>query len=309
MAAKGKKNNLNTYNGNMSFPYAALPTLRQQPGISPYAPKQQLQRSKKSSGKKRKKVDPNRKYRLEKEKRIRKGRDYFFVMRKFVCFLVFILFAVCLGVFALGYLNILPDYVSLFVEPDYTPKDERFTENEEGVLVEVEDKSAHYSAMDPISGFIKKMFGMENILGPSQKYDSMVEKAESGATDMITSMILTYFPIAMVLYILTALISMIKAFLAMFGKRIYRLFGLSAIWMIIFGAVTAIGGMASNLPPESALNFGEIVPFLMSYLTRMTNAGPQTAAGFGLFALLGVPVIIIILSMFMKRKVPYSIFD
>ena len=255
---------------------------------------------------KRKKVDPNKKYRLEKDKRIKKGRDYFFVMRKFVCFLLFLLFTASIGLFAVGYLNLVPEYTSLYVEPDYTPEEERITEDEEEPYV---DQSEHFTTVDPIFGFLKSTFGLD--LGPSPKYDQMAEQAEVGYEDIVASIAVTYFPVAVALYIIAALVSMIKAFLAMFGRRIFRLFGLSAIWMLIMAGVVILGGTASNLSLDASMDYSQIVPFLTSALIAPSDpaTAPQTAAGFGLLAMVLLPVLILILSLFAKKKVPFSIFD
>lgn len=327
MAVKGKNNkNSNAYDGNaMSFPpYASLPSVRQTG--SPLSREELMQRKqqnpklngkkkavnnkyKTAGGKKRKKADLNRKRRLEKEKRIRKGRDYFYVMRKLVCFIMFLLFALCIGLFAVGYLGIMPEYTSLFVEPDYTPQAERLdTEDEEGNLIPYEDKSEHFSSVDPIFGFLKKTLGGMD-LGDSPKYDAISGKVEAGVADMISKIVMTYFPIALLLYIIVALISMVRAFLGMFGKRIYRLFGLSAFWMILLMLIVIIGGVASNMPVEQNLDFGQIVPFLTSAILPSDGTGPTTAAGYGLLAMVALPLVILLLSIFNKKKVPYSIFD
>lgn len=252
-------------------------------------------------------VDSSKRSRKEKEKRIKKGRDYFFVMRKMVCFLMFLLFTICIALFAVGYINLVPEFSSLYVEPDYTPLEERTIEDEEtGEIIEKPDMSVHFTTVDPIFGFIKKITGKD--IAPSPKYDKMAEMVEVGVSDMISSLAMTYYPIAMVLFIIIALISMIKAFLAMFGKRVFRLFGLSSFWMIVFAFVVVIAGVASNMPTDVNLDFTQIVPFLMSALTRPLD-GPTTAAGIGLLAMLILPVITLILSMFSKKKIPYSIFD
>lgn len=272
-------------------------------------------RSQAEPNKRKKKVDPNKQYRLDKEKRIRKGRDYFYVMRKVVCFVLFLLFAANIALFALSYLQVLGDdfnpFIAFFVEPDYTPVEERISEEVDDEIIDYQDQSVYFTFTDPIFGFIKKMTGKDLGLGESPKYDEMMVKVEYGMADSISPIVITYFPIAMILLVIIALISTIKAFLAMFGKRVYRLFGLNAILMLIFTIIVIIGGVASNMRIEQALDFSQIVPFLTAGILPVADASvaPTTAAGFGLLALLILPIIILILSFFTKKKVPYSIFD
>lgn len=273
-------------------------------------------------GKKKKRQDPNRIYRREKEKRIRMGRDYFFVMRKFVCFLMFLLFAVCIGLFVVGYMDLFPQYTSLYTEPDYTPIEERLDEDVDGVLVPYKDKSKFFTTFDPIFGIIKKIpLDFLADIGASPKYQEMAVEAEGGNGDMLSSMVLTYYPIALILFIVIALINMFKALLGMFGRRVYRMFGFSAIWMIICAAVVMLAGVALNMPTEqSTIDFAKLLPFLTDGFLQYTKpvpfiaslmaplAGPN-AAGIGLLAMVLLPLILFILSIFARKKVPYSIFD
>lgn len=263
-----------------------------------------------NDSRKKRKKDPNSAYRREKDKRIKKGRNYFFVMRKGVCLFMFLLFAVCIGLFVVGYLNLFPEYTSLYAEPDYTPKEERVQQEIDGVLVDYVDQSKHFTTIDPIFGIIKKIpVAFLQDLGASPKYNEMAAKAEGDNTDLVSSIALTYFPIALILFIIIALINMVKAFIALFGRRIYRMFGFSAIWMIIFAAVAAIAGLALNMPTEqAALDYAKIVTFFTDFLLKPAGGG-QNAAGFGLLAMVALPVIILILSIFAKKKVPFSIFD
>lgn len=321
MAAKGKNDKKPSARGNaMSFPpYAARPMTPRPYGCAPmnrpHPPRPNVNAKVDNKNTKSKKDDPNKKYKLEKEKRIKKGRDYFFVMRKSISFIMFLLCLICVALFAVGYLNMMPQYTSLYVEPDYTPQAEREVEldeegnpltDEEGNLIEYRDKSQYYTTVDPIFGFMKKFFNLE--IGESPKYDQMAISIETGVADMISNIAMTYYPIALVLFLIVALITMIKAFLGMLGKRIYRLFGLSAFWMLIFALVVVIGGVASNMPPDQNLDFAQIVPFLTATL-KSPETPPVTAAGFGLLAMVALPLIILILSIFSKKKIPYSIFD
>lgn len=102
------------------------------------------------------------------KKNRRKEREYFFIMRRGVCFTMMILALVWVAVFALNYLNILPEYTSFLAQPDLTPLDERLdvetgeTDEEGNVIVEsYVDKTAYVSFMDPIFGALKSLIGLE----------------------------------------------------------------------------------------------------------------------------------------------------
>lgn len=326
MAAKKIKKNAPSANGNRTsaqFSRGCTSPMTASGGRRPLTREQILAQQRNSNAmnkkamakRRKKKVDPNKKYRIEKQKRIKKGRDYFFVMRKFVCFVLFLLFTVNIALFAVSYLDILPaevsKYTALYVEPDYTPAEERVSEEVDGEIVEYKDQSVSFSFIDPISGFIKKMTGKDLGLGESPKYDEMAEKVEVNKEDKLAFILMTYYPVAMLLFIIVALISMIKAFFAIFGQRVYRLFGLSAIIMAILAIIVVLGGVASNTPIEQKLDFSQLVPFLTGSILPVADAStaPTTAAGFGLLAMIVLPIIIVVLSLFAKKKVPYSIFD
>lgn len=331
MASRGKKTqNTNAYGNRPAMPYSRANL----PPIVPSGPRRtgganlqqqeyerQIFERKRAAVDKRKsyyrndnrkkgKKDPNSVYRREKEKRIKKGRDYFFVMRKFVCFLMFLLFAVCIALFVAGYLNLYPEYTSLYTQPDYTPKEERVQQEVDGVLVDYVDQSQHFTTIDPIFGILKKIpLAFLNDIGASPKYNEMAARAEGENSDLVSSIALTYYPIALILFIVIALINLVKAFIAIFGRRIYRMFGFSAILMIILAAVSAVAGVALNMPVEQATpDYAKIIPFFTDFLLKPVGGG-ENAAGFGLLAMVALPVIILILSFFAKKKVPFSIFD
>lgn len=332
-----------------------------------------------------------------KKQRRRKESDHFFVMRKGVCFFIFVLCILVVAVFALNYLNIMPQYTSLFVKPDNTPIDERVdVESEDEVdeegnplLIPYEDKSIYISAIDPIFGLLKS-FGvldmkdadgnsmspfydeMNGVLNPApaeeaaeaatedDKSDAATEDdkdteegdtaegegiaavlpenvkptkpdAELQAQDGMTSiaaMIFKFFPVAMVLMAVTALIAAITSFLGMFNRRIFKGFGLAAIIMLVCAVVTLAAGLVAlgnyNGNPQlvdeavvSVLDFSKIGGFVMQGITGAPATAPTDVTmmnlvftcGFGMLILLVVPVVILVLSFFARKKVPYSIFD
>lgn len=239
-------------------------------------------------------------YKLAADVKPKKERDYFYIMRKGISFLMFLFILITIALFALSYLKIeqIPDqYISLFT------KSEVVTEGEAPVVT---DK---YSVLDPVFGFIKnltgKLLNKEISLGESPLYDMMLAKSEIGMTDKIAGIVLEYFPIAIIIYAITALIAMLKAFFGMFGRRIFKNFGLCAFIMIICGGIVAFGALAYLTELSASMAYGEIVNILIN---GVMGKGGFTA-GYGLLGLITIPVLVLLFSMFAKKRVPYSIFD
>ncbi len=102
------------------------------------------------------------------KKNKRRERDYFFIMRRGVCFVLMLLAIVWVAVFAMSYLNILPEYTSFLTQPDLTPADERIEvesgetdENDNPINVAYEDKTAYVPFIDPIAGALKALVGVD----------------------------------------------------------------------------------------------------------------------------------------------------
>ncbi len=266
----------------------------------------------------------NRYYTLPEDKKQRKEKDYFFVMRKFVCFLMMLLMLVSIAYFALNYVKIaaIPSkFTALFMETEAkktetpgegedtgeeTPPDSEASNADE--TGDKPDTGIYYSALDPIFGFIKYVgnkFNMDIKIGESPLYDAMIAKVEVGMADTIAQYIILAFPVAMIVYIITALVMFIKCFIGMCGRRISKLLPLGSIVMLLCAAVTAFGGLAYLTDVAGKMNYGGIVTVLIG---GVTGAGGFTG-GYGLLILLGLPLIAFILSLFAKKKVPYSIFD
>lgn len=142
-------------------------------------------------------------------------------------------------------------------------------------------------------------------IGQSPLYDSMISKVEVGMEDDIASYIMIGFPVAILIYIITALIMAFKAFFGMFGKRIYKGFGLGSIVMILCTVVVAFGGLAYTTPIDGKMDFAGIVNILFG---AFTGVGGFTG-GYGLVIMLVLPIITFIFGLFAKKKIPYSIFD
>lgn len=291
-------------------------------------------------------------YRLPADKKQKRGKDYFFVMRKFVCFLMFLVLLINIAYFALGFIKIeqIPaEYTALFLETEKKAEETEEEENggetggeteeetpanagastvyaadeggepgegepAEGETGEEEEEEADtfdgtiYGVTDPIFGFIKYVgskLNMDINLGESPLYDQMIAKVEVGMADDIATYIIIAFPAALIIYIIIALVMMIKAFVGMLGRRICKCFGLGSILMIIFAALTAFGGLAFTTDLAAKMDFGKVVDILIGYLT---GTGGFTG-GYGLLILLALPLLVLILSMFARKKIPYSIFD
>ena len=267
----------------------------------------------------------------------KKNKDYFFVMRKFVCFLMFLLLLVCVAYFVLGYVKIdaIPEqYTALFMETEakaeeaaeededeakdadvsvvYAADEETDGASEEKADGEEEKASSFagtaYGVLDPIFGALKYWGAKLNVsinLGASPLYDSLISKYEVGMADSLAGYIILAFPFGLILYLIIALVMMIKAFIGMFGRRIVKRFGLGSLLMIVFGALTAFAGLAFTTDVAEKMNFGDILNLFMGIF----NGSGGFTGGYGLILIIALPLLVLILSMFARKKVPYSIFD
>jgi hypothetical protein len=264
-------------------------------------------------------------YKLAADTKPKKERDYFYIMRKGMCFLMFLLILVTIAVYALSYVKVeqIPDeYIALFAQTEAVEEIIDTEEGEESEVkqageeaendekpVEVDATGEYYSVLDPVFGFIKnlsgKLINKEIVLGDSPQYDKMLAKSEVGMTDIVARIALEYFPAALIIYALTALFMMFKTFFGMFGRRIFKKFGLGSIIMIICGGVVALAGLAFTTEPNLKMAYGDIVNILINGVTKKGGF----TAGFGLLGLIAIPVLTLIMSMFARKKVPYNIFD
>lgn len=255
-------------------------------------------------------------YRLPEDKKPKRTKDYFFVARKFVCFLMFLIMLVSVAFFALNYLKLdaIPsEYLAVYV--DRPAVAEELGEEEESAGeedAESEDAAAESGVetniLDPVFGFIKYISNKLNMnidLGDSPLYDEMIAKVEVGMTDNIAKYIIFALPVAIILYAIIALVMMVKAFLGIFGKRIYKMFGLGGFLMILCGGVVAFGGLAASVDLADKIVYSEVLTVVLGAF--QTPGG--LSGGYGLLIMLVLPLLVLLLSMFAKKKVPYSIFD
>lgn len=285
------------------------------------------------------------------KKQRRKERSYFFVMRKGICFLMFLMCLIIVAMLALSFIGIMPEYTSLYVKPDNTPMDAREeweaenSPNEDGEDVYYEDASVHIGVSEFLYGFIGKFapdFSIDAETGESKcpNYDavlaSLKEKNEAFAEGEYTDAMGTiaiyafeYLPVAIIIMAITAVITLITSFFGMFGRRIFKGFGLAAIIMIVCAVVSVIAGLAflgnaTGYPSVEEEFVNSVVDFsrIGDYMLRMITGAPLTefnpeidimpvavASGFTGLAILAAPVLLLVFSIFARRKMPYSIFD
>ncbi len=188
--------------------------------------------------------------------------------RKVIVFLVLVLMAVVLAVGVLGYLQL--DAVKEYV----------------GVLnANEEDVYFH----DPVFGALEKWASdFVPKLGDSVYYDSYLSTIQ---TDNIAITISLYvLPAALVLIVLFAIIVIIKALVALLSKKDCKL-GFLSLLTAIFGLFVAGCGVIWN-----NMGFAEIINFI-----KMDAA--NVSAAYGLYALIGLPLIAAILSAFAYKKI------
>lgn len=160
--------------------------------------------------------------------------------------------------------------------------------------------------------------------------DISADAREQDSMGQIASMAFDYAPIVLVLGALFAVVVIIIAFLALFGRRIFKGFGFLSIVMLLAGLAMFVAGMAAmgnymgnpSIDEDgivtSVLNFDQMVNFAFSVFQGAPATAPDPAvetasltmvAGYGLLIVMIIPVIILLLSIFARKKVPYSIFD
>jgi hypothetical protein len=146
----------------------------------------------------------------------------------------------------------------------------------------------------------------------------------------IAKIAFTYFPVALVVAAVFALLIIILAFLSLFGRRIFRGFFIFAIVMVLAAVIMLVGVVAMSGSYAGAPKYAEdgtIVSILDfskvgEVLTGSFSEPPASAldpevdiiplqfvSGIGALALVALPLLILILSFFTKKRVPYSIFD
>lgn len=318
-----------------------------------------------------------------KKGRRRKESDFFYVNRKGVCFLMFVVLLISVIVLGSGVLAMVPSlknnsavgmilkFTAVFQIKDMTPESEREDSvDEQGNTVTYQDKTQYVTFMELIMGSINGLTGGSSDGGEAEAealaddaeagetaeeggggfdtstpfYDGYIAMAEvKGISDNIAVTLMKFMPFALVAFLLFALWYMIKAFLGMFGKRVFKNFGLGSILMLVCAATTIvvaiamisiyaaeagaeevslqfgaigdyIGGAFRSIPAdaeEAASRLQEILDAAQAAIDAGETPAVQVpfVMGYGQLILLALPVVTLVLSFGARRKIPYSIFD
>lgn len=212
---------------------------------------------------------------LSGEGRLQRESGITYRRRKGFLGIIAIFMVVILAIAALGYFNVLPEYVSAFVKED-------------GGAVEYVD------ATDPVLGALVKFVDMDF---SSIFYDEALADVENA--DNIGATIAFYgMPIAMALALILALIILITALVAM-GKRALSKgyvakktkFGFLSILLFVLTLFVAAAGIVWN---GAGLN--EIVEFF-------TGDSSYIQAGYGLYGLVGLSLLSLLCNLCAFKKV------
>jgi len=241
--------------------------------------------------------------------------EYFYIMRRPASALMLIFFLLIVGLFAVSYLKIMPEYTSLFIVPDTTPEELRLPEtvigeDDEPEVVEYEDKSIYVSLLDPVFGFLKNNLKLE--LGASPYYDSVTTLVSNGMADKTAPMIIFVYPITLLAGVFVAVFGFVKCCISLQGRRLVRRFPLYGLALVLIAAVTLLGGVAAlNAPLDESMAYNKATPFLTEAFSLPDDPAEALAvhAGYGMLALLGVSVFTLICGLAAKKKIPYDVFD
>lgn len=358
--------------GMGGFGYPSYPFGVPQGGAFPFEPYSYGDVSSSASEYDEYEEEPKKK-KKEKKPRRRRESDYFYVNRKFPCFLIFLCMILCVALIGISVLGAMPsmkenkvvsmllEFTALYKKPDMTPKEERLpTVDEEGNEVAYVDQSEYVGFFDVLLGTIKSLFNIgttedAKTEGEEQSPAEAVEGEEAaeggeaaadggfsmdtpfydgiqkevtakGFTEGLPLTVAKYFALAMVLFILFALYYMIKAFAALFGRRVFKNFGLGSILnlvmavVVLFGSISVLSIFVTPQGTTAELQFGALTDFLFGGFSappEFTFALEEGAdavalpfiAGYGLYAMLVLPIVTLLLSIFARKKLPYAIFD
>lgn len=227
-----------------------------------------------------------------------------------------------------------PYYDGLISEIEKITKDAEDVETEDEKVEETEETpsaSGVYLAEEEESAETDGEEAEEETEEETPVADDRAKVVAEDTMFSMGSMAITYFPIVLLVGIILALLIFLFAFFALFGRRIFKGFVIMAILLLVVGIFTLFGGLASSgikqgapmKDPETE-EVTSIVDFsrLGEFLTGSFAAPPEevemedgqlpdlnAVGGVPILVFTVSPVIILILSFFTKKKVPYSIFD
>ena len=213
--------------------------------------------------------------------------------RGFFLFLILVLMLATLFVAAAYFLNMdaLDKYVAIYNVPEGR---EIEVVDPETDAVTVEKADAYITLLDPTIGTVKNFLpslGME-----SEFFSLYLEGGKLDDTTMMTKIGVFAVPVATTVIVICAVIGFLKALVALFSGRkqdgYYRKFkfGFMSILMFLCGLVLVVGGLYF-----SGLGFDGIVDFL-------TFKSPAFYAGYGLYAMLGLPILTFIFTCCAYKK-------
>lgn len=188
---------------------------------------------------------------------------------------LFMLVVIAVGVLNVFNIELIDDYVATFIKPGVT-----------------EENNINIGLLDPIYGVIKK-FAKLNL--DSVYFDSYLSNIPAEA-NILTVISLYAVPAAAFLILLCALIGFIKAISALFAKKggnnVYKKykFGFLSIIMFLCGIILLVGGVFA-----SGLEIKQILDFILQKTTVLN-------AGYGLYALIALPILNLIFSCLSYKK-------
>jgi hypothetical protein len=155
-----------------------------------------------------------------------------------------------------------------------------------------EETSVNIGLLDPIFGLVKKVAKADV---DSFYFDSYISNM-SAETDIMTKISLYAVPIAALLIVVSALIGFFKSIAALISKRYgngfykkYK-FGFMSLVMLLSALILLVGGMFAS---------GAEISSILDFVLGKTNA---LNAGYGLYALIVLPIITFLLSLVSYKK-------
>ena len=184
---------------------------------------------------------------------------------------------VVLAVALLSFFNIdtVDNYVAVYVKKGVT-----------------EETNINIGLLDPVFGIVKKLAKVDV---DSFYFDSYISNM-SAETDIMTKISLYAVPVAALLIIVCALIGFFKSIVALISKRytngLYKKykFGFLSLVMLLSALILLIGGMFAS---------GAEITVILDFILGKTDA---LYAGYGLYALVVLPLITFILSCVSYKK-------
>jgi hypothetical protein len=198
------------------------------------------------------------------QKARRREKDYFYVMRKGICLIIFIFCLVVVAVSDVGFLPMdlpIDQFTAVLVKPDYTPQNIRDAATTDDTTEDSEEEASEYIPKDVYISFADLVYGAaaqlklmeapESALVGVEFYnetlDIITQKAE-GSEDMLTKLapsIFKFVPLVAAVAFNLLIISLFFALFSMFGRRVFR-FGLVSLIVLVTCVALLAFGLAAN---------------------------------------------------------------